>query len=326
MRRRRPGHLSIPAVVGVTAQALPTRTLSSPLAGHAAFSWIVYGEKFIQWGISRIWTAVTKCIETVSVQIASSINQFLVRPLGQIAGLLFIRIIRWVDVMGRFLYYWWLRLPDRREIEHRQIAACQFVESLDQLLPRPSIISPSAGAQPGVDYARGTEVERYLDEYFKQSYVNRNPISGLMNIRLMAGGPEFPGVVDFSSLTTKTASKVPHASNPLSVKAMVEMDNRNSSAVCRRPIHSTVYPSGLSQLGYQSFTSDRSEVKAKLPNQSSVCEGRRSSYKTCSDTSNGSRFPDRLDPHILKGCSAPTDYDNHLVASKTSPGEFCTRC
>lgn len=150
------------------------------------------------------------------------IQRFVVKPLGRLLLVLTLTGLGWIDLIGRFLIFWWLRLPDRREIEHRQIAASQYVESLEELLPASTsepdhlpkrqppgeqLLAEHGGVRTtdrtdGMgDTSSTDEIERYLDDYFKQLHGNRNLISGLMNnmnIRLLQVVPEHP--LDFSDL------------------------------------------------------------------------------------------------------------------------------
>ncbi|XP_053990799.1 uncharacterized protein LOC128882954 isoform X2 [Hylaeus volcanicus] len=56
-------------------------------------------------------------------------------PLRSILFFLFLLGLHTTDVIFRFLFFWWLRLPDRREIEHRQIAASQRVSFFKNSMP-----------------------------------------------------------------------------------------------------------------------------------------------------------------------------------------------
>lgn len=184
------------AVLDVTAQIHPTG------GKH------VTNSRFLRAKTRNVMAQSCNYVLAVTASILMKLFVFmktvLLATVGNIAGYFFIWFLRWIDVFGRFLVNWWLRLPDRREIEHRQIAASQFVESLDQLLPG-HIPSPSTG-QGGTKREATDDVERFLDEYFKQSCPSRNPISGLMNIRLMTNVPEVPSIADISGLTAKAKS------------------------------------------------------------------------------------------------------------------------
>lgn len=155
-------------------------------------------------------------------------------------------------------------MPDRREIEHRQIAASQYVEFLDELLPSASggaeqhqpplkSVAATSTANPkgaGASAAGGSvgfapqttaEVDRFLDDYFKQLYMSRNPMSGLMNIRLLNVVPE--NSLDLSKLimkrSTTMSEKTPDLDTPVT---------QNSYEQLAPPPVSTVYPSGFFQL------------------------------------------------------------------------------
>lgn len=83
--------------------------------------------------------------------------------------------VQFIDLFTRLPLYWWFRLPDRREIEHRQIAALQFIETLEDLIP---------------DRTNASSVDDHLNEHFKQLYASRTRIGDLMNIRLVSITPE----------------------------------------------------------------------------------------------------------------------------------------
>eukprot|EP01069_Polyplicarium_translucidae_P001881 Polyplicarium_translucidae@DN1838_c0_g1_i3.p1 len=67
------------------------------------------------------------------------------------------------DFFLKYILHWWQRLPDRREVEHRQIVMSQFVEKLEEMLPRTY---------------KGT-VESYLDEIFRHDHLQQNPLATL---------------------------------------------------------------------------------------------------------------------------------------------------
>eukprot|EP00914_Ancora_sagittata_P020342 GHVO01040274.1.p1 GENE.GHVO01040274.1~~GHVO01040274.1.p1 ORF type:complete len:240 (-),score=35.30 GHVO01040274.1:138-857(-) len=68
---------------------------------------------------------------------------------------------------SRFVVFWWRRIPDRREIEHRQIAMSQFVENLEDLLPKTYV---------------GT-FDTFVEDLFKNESALSNPLVGL-NLKL----------------------------------------------------------------------------------------------------------------------------------------------
>jgi len=62
--------------------------------------------------------------------------EVVVSHLARVFALILSRVFFCLESIALFVYFWWLRLPDRREIEHREIAAAQFVETLEDLLPK----------------------------------------------------------------------------------------------------------------------------------------------------------------------------------------------
>ncbi|PFH34836.1 hypothetical protein BESB_068690 [Besnoitia besnoiti] len=115
------------------------------------------------------------------------------------------------------LYFWWMRLPDRREIEHRLIASTQVVSSLHALVPAASsapasrrvaapapvfaatsppsamatrslfsvdslLFAPArrlalAHAAPAAAGGAAPDVREYLDNYFQQRWEKENPLT-----------------------------------------------------------------------------------------------------------------------------------------------------
>ncbi|PHJ24991.1 transmembrane protein [Cystoisospora suis] len=61
------------------------------------------------------------------------------------------------------IHFWWLRLPDRREIEHRLIASTQVISSLDALVPLEGW-SPASQAQVVAPVASVSPEDRYGGE------------------------------------------------------------------------------------------------------------------------------------------------------------------
>lgn len=58
----------------------------------------------------------------------------------------------------RFVWYWFLRLPDRRELEHRQIAATQYIgPSLSVLLPE----------EPSASTPNGERTREHINEVYR---------------------------------------------------------------------------------------------------------------------------------------------------------------
>jgi hypothetical protein len=75
----------------------------------------------------------------------------LTMPLRSILFFSFLLLLHAMDLMFRFLLFWWIRLPDRREIEHRQIAASQRVSFFKNTMPllslKPSCTFKSIGTK-----------------------------------------------------------------------------------------------------------------------------------------------------------------------------------
>lgn len=124
--------------------------------------------------------------------ILGSVGQAVLRRVIRVLAFVAAGVLRYVDIWYRLLWNWWIRLPDRREIEHRQIAAAQYVESLGTLLPYGAEGASSPSLSPMVERYTEREVDLYLKNRFRQaSGYGKNPIAGFMGgLRLAAASAD----------------------------------------------------------------------------------------------------------------------------------------
>lgn len=198
---------------------------------------------------ARIQSFFYRLFECVMRSGFEGLSFVIVKPLARVSILLILSGLRWTELILKFLLYWWYRLPDRREVEHRQIAASQYVESLDELLPyerggalwTEPRVSPTAQEGSKVE-----DAERYLDEYFKQVNSHRPLISGLMGIRSLNVVPEH--LVDYAEMLAKSNN---NKNNPFSVRSILESDSNSATTANARFFNPLAYSSSSSQLDNQ---------------------------------------------------------------------------
>lgn len=232
-----------------------------------------------KWGMIR-WQAVQSCC----CDIARRIIVCTPRPLCNIMRYVLLVFLHIVDINLRFFVHWWMRLPDRREIEHRQIAASQYVSSLSSLLPasadirnrqRPrspqfqnirrqsstqnGLSKPTERNLPDNTSDAAKNVEQYLSQYFQNVYSSRNPIANLMNIRLINKASPPPQSLQTKDLDFTSAKINPIPSEQITPAILSPEPQRSSkNTVCHKLLQNvdaarlvTVYPSGLTQLNYR---------------------------------------------------------------------------
>lgn len=122
-----------------------------------------------------LWTPLRAAL-CLGILFASLLQRFLLRPAF---GLLRSAALSY----GALLCFWWLHLPDQREVEHRQIAASQVLPSLEALIPTEETPdgppSDTAGGEASSVVASkllSPSVLSYLKRYFRARWERENPL------------------------------------------------------------------------------------------------------------------------------------------------------
>lgn len=226
-------------------------------------------------------------------------------PFWKVGRYLCLLVLHAVDICLRFFWHWWLRLPDRREIEHRQIAAAQYIASLSTLLPSSFTADEAnpgssrecdredqlenqretwgpSGQQKSNDKRCDSmnEVEQYIRQHFYNTCSQRHPMAGLMNMRLIKEVSKMPqntstekkSGVDLSSSDNERVRSV--SGSGIQMSPTTNKKNVNATHFM------TLYPSGLTQLNYRFSGADKvKHEKSNLPDSRSNNVNRTS----CSD-------------------------------------------